>query len=136
MADRGEEKMKDTENVTFDVALVCDPAEAVLAEAVRRQLNAAGLACETYPSDVTPGEDFRETVVQMANSSRSLVLLMSRAAATSQVMAVFAGAAWAAELPIFILRNNVRPSDYFSFYRQFPSFVLWSVVSRLVEALY
>jgi hypothetical protein len=118
-----------------DVCLVFDPAEVALAEAVALRMADAGVTPVTRPAEVTPGEDFAETIRQTVGTTRAMALLMSPTAATSQVVAAFAGAAWAVELPIFVLRNNVRPSQYSPFYRRFPSFSLWSGFSRFVKAV-
>jgi TIR domain len=127
--------MKVLEDDCYDVHLVFDPSERALAEAIEHRLVEADLTCTLHPAEVAAGEDFSRTVHEMNDSSRSVVFLMSRASSTSQVVAALAGAAWAGERPILVLRNQVRPSDYSPFFKRFPNFVLWTGFARFVKAV-
>jgi hypothetical protein len=118
-----------------DVCIVFHPLETVLAEAVAQRLSDAGLTADLAVAKAMPGEDLAETVRHAVDGSRAMAFLMSPAGTDDQVLHVFAGAAWAVELPIFVLRNNIRPSEYSSFFRQFPAYLLWSGFRRLVKDL-
>jgi hypothetical protein len=127
--------MRPTDDDRCDVYLVHDPSETALAEAIDHRLAEVGLRCRLHAGDVSPNEDFEETVHQMLDTSRSVAILLSSSAAINQVIAALAAAAWARDLPAFVLRNQVRASDYSSFFKQFPSFNLWSGFSRFVKAV-
>src|SRR5436190_20082339 len=103
--------MKRTEVEQVDVHLVFDPSEAALAEAIRYRLAENGLTCDNTPSEVVPGEDFGEYIQRTLEMSRSYVFLMSPALVRQQPMLAEAGAAWAAKLPVFLLLNQVKPSN-------------------------
>jgi hypothetical protein len=116
-----------------DVRLVFDPSETALAEAVAQRLADAGLAAGLSPAEVEPGENFPATVRRAAETTRAMAFLMSPAGIANQVLHVFAGAAWANDLPMFVLRNRVRPSDYDPFFKRFPAYPLWTGFPRLVR---
>jgi hypothetical protein len=127
--------MRPTADDRNDVFLVHDPSEMTLAEAVGYRLSEAGLTCRLHSGEVSPGEDFGATVDEMLDTSRAVALLMSRSAATNQVVAALSAAAWARDLPVFVIRSQVRATDYSPFFKRFPSFSLWSGFPRFVKAI-
>jgi hypothetical protein len=118
-----------------DVCVVFHPSETALAEAVVQRLTDAGFTAGLAPAKVASGVDFEGTVRHTVENTRAMAFLMSPAALDDQVVHVFAGAAWAVKLPILVLRNHIRPSEYSSFFRQFPGCQLWSGFRRLVKVL-
>jgi hypothetical protein len=127
--------MRHTEVERVDVHLVFDPSEAALAEAIQYRLAENGLTCDNIPSEVVPGEDFGDYVRRTLGSSRSYVFLMSPASVRQHTVLAEAGAAWAVTLPVFLLLNQVKPSNYSPFFKRFPMFRLWSGFPRLVKTL-
>jgi hypothetical protein len=127
--------MNRSEPDRFDVHLVFDASEAALAEAIRYRLAEHGLTCDDVPSEINPREDFGEKVRRDLELTRSYVFLMSPTLIQKQPMLAEAGAAWAAGLPAFLLRNQVRSSNYSPFFKRFPAFELWTGFPRLVKAL-
>jgi hypothetical protein len=127
--------MKRTDDEDFDVHLIYDPSEAALAEAVRYRLSESGLTCDDLPAKLANGETFDDRLDRFLDTCRSCVVLMSRVITNNQIMLAECGASWARKMPIFVLQNDVRASDYSAFFKRFPAFRLWTGFPRLVKAI-
>ncbi|HEX3149084.1 MAG TPA: hypothetical protein VHR66_13470 [Gemmataceae bacterium] len=127
--------MKHTDGDPFDILLVFDPSETALAEVIDERIAATGLTCVKRPAKVKAGEDFGAMIRQMIGATGSIVLLISQAAMRNEIIPVFAGAAWAGKVPMFVLRNNVRLSNEWAYFKRFPVFSLWSGFPRFLKAV-
>jgi hypothetical protein len=126
--------MKRAELERYDILLSHAPADAALAEAARERLVEAGLACVSAPTD-TESEDYPEQLRGVLDASRAYVALLSRASIGSKHLLLEVGAAWAIEVPVFLLLNGVRPAEVSAFLKRYPSYSLWQGLPKLIRAV-
>lgn len=126
--------MKRAELERHDILLSHAPADAALAEAVRERLVEAGLTCASAPADIE-SEEYPEQLRSALDASRSYVVLLSRASVGSNQLLLEVGAAWAIEVPVFLLLNDVRPAEVSAFLKRYPAYSLWPGLPKLIRAV-
>ena len=109
----------------FDIFLSHATADTALAQVVRERLAEAGLAYHTSLSDL-PARQYSEDHVQtVLAASRAYVAIASRSSVQAPVILIEVGAAFAVDLPVLFLLNDLKSSELPKFFKRYPAFPLW-----------
>jgi serine/threonine-protein kinase len=132
----------ETTNTTHDIFLSYASADATMADAVCRGLEAAGLSCWIAPRDVAPGAQYADSIVRAINGAQVLVLVLSASAVASAHVGKEIERASSKRRPIIALRIDAAPLapafEYFlseSQWIEAPGGALEAALPRLASAV-
>jgi TIR domain len=119
----------------FDVFLSHASADRALAQIVQERLTDAGLTYHSSLSDL-PARQYAEDHVQtVLAASRAYVAIASRSSVQAPAVLVEVGAAFAMDLPVIFLLNDLKPSELPAFFKRYPAFPLWKGFSKFVATV-
>ncbi len=123
------------ETERFDIFLSHASSDLALAQAVQQRLDEAELTYHASLSDL-PAKQYAEDHIQtVLAASRAYVAIASRSSVQAPVMLLEVGGAFALELPVLFLLNDVKPADLPTFFKRYPAFPLWKGFPKFLAAL-
>lgn len=120
----------------YDVFLTHAAQDGGLAALVTREFESAGCGVFSFQS-IEAGDDFRLRVVNALVESQAVVILLTRASVSSQIVAFEIGVAMAWSKPVFVLFDGLLEDeipDFLREYRLIPLTRLSEVIPQIVEA--
>jgi hypothetical protein len=119
----------------FDIFLSHASSDMALAQAVQQRLVEVGLTYHTSLSDL-PAKEYSENHVEtVLAASRAYVAIASRSSIQAPAMLLEVGGAFALELPVLFLLNDLKQADLPTFFKRYPAFPLWKGFPKFVAAV-
>jgi hypothetical protein len=127
--------MTELDNSQPDIFLSHAPDDAALAEAVRERFRATGLSTYSVMIPLNNPDEYIEAMRSSMTHCRVFVTIVSKSFGQAQIQLIELGVARAAQLPIYLLLNTVRPAEVPDYLSQHNRIRLWEDFPKLLKVI-